>query len=82
VSGPGVQELEATREALTDRYSRALSATAMRLTNLRATVRSAEEERDRLLMESAPVLRRGEAATAAGVSLSRVEQILGGEAGR
>lgn len=73
-----VQELEATRKAVADRYVKALEATALTLKNLRGRVGEAEDERDRLLRESAPVLRREKAAEITGLSTSRIGQIIGG----
>jgi hypothetical protein len=75
-----VQELEATKDALVDRYGNSLRAAALKLKTLRGNVEETVEERDRLLRESAPVLQRAQAAEFAGVSLSRVDQILGGRA--
>jgi len=79
-SHSAVQELEATKAALVDRYSTSLRATALKLKTLRGSVDETEEERDRLLRESATVLRRAEAARCADLSLSRVDQVIGGRA--
>lgn len=67
-------------ETLVRRYLQHLEATALALANHRVQVEQTERERDRLLRESAPVLRRDKAATASHLSVSRVEQIIGGEA--
>jgi hypothetical protein len=75
-----VKEVEATRDALAARYATSLRATALKLKTLRGNVSEAEGERDRLLRESAPVLRRSAAAEAADLSVQRVDQILGGRA--
>jgi hypothetical protein len=72
------REYEATRQALVDRYANSLRAAALTLKNLRGNVAEVEQDRDRLLRESAPVLRREQAADFASVSLSRVDQIIGG----
>lgn len=65
-------------EALESRSLQNLTVVAEDLDSLRADVVAKERERDRLLRESAPVLRREKAAVAARLSLSRVEQIIGG----
>lgn len=75
-----VEEMEATRAVLVDRYTTEIRATALTLKNLRGQAGETEGERDRLLRESAPVLRRSEAAAAAGLSVTRVDQIIGGGA--
>jgi len=77
-----LDELEATKNALVDRYSNALRAAALKLKTLRGNVEETEEERDRLLRESVTVLRRAEAAECADLSLSRVDQVIGGRSCR
>ena len=75
-----VNELESTKATLADRFATSLRATALKIANHRGFVAEAEDERDRLLRESATVLTRSEAAGFAGVSVSRVDQIRGGAA--
>jgi hypothetical protein len=77
-----LQELEETKAAVIDRYENSLRAAALKLKRLRGNVGETEEERDRLLRESALILRREQAADCAGVSLSRVDQIRGRACGR
>lgn len=78
--GAMVKEYEATRDALATRFVTSLRATAMKLDNLRGDVQDATDERDRLLRESAPVLRRDQAAEAAGISVGRLYKVLEGGA--
>jgi len=65
-------------DALEGRYLKNLEAIAKALEGLRGEVAKMEDERDLLLRESAPILRRDRAAEGAGLSVSRVEQIIGG----
>ena len=67
-------------ETLEARYEQHLRAVSITLATLRDQEGKVEAERDLLLRESAPVLRRDKAAAAAGLSLPRVQQIIGARA--
>lgn len=65
-------------DALESRYRGMLEAAAAEVGSRRRAVEDKERERDRLIIDSAPILRRETAARSAGLSVSRVEQIIGG----
>lgn len=65
-------------ETLEERSVKNLEVVVGELSDLRQNVVGKERERDLLLRESAPVLRRERAAACADLSVSRVEQIIGG----
>jgi hypothetical protein len=65
-------------ETLEERSVKNLEVVVGELRDLRQNVVGKERERDLLLRESAPVLRRDRAAECAELSVSRVEQIIGG----
>jgi len=65
-------------EKLESRYASLIEAAAEEVSSRRRAVEETERDRDQLIAESAPVLRRATAARCARLSVSRVEQIIGG----
>lgn len=67
-------------ETLESRYVSLIEAAADEIDRRRQGVEEKERDRDQLIIESAPVLRRATAARCARLSVSRIEQIIGGAA--
>lgn len=65
-------------ETLESRYAHRLRVVAEELDQLKKRHKAKEQERDNLLRESAPVMRRARAAEIVDLSPGRVEQIVGG----
>lgn len=65
-------------ETLESRYRGLIHAAAEEVDRHRRAVGEAEEKRDQLIRESAPVLRRASAAESAKLSVERIQQIIGG----
>jgi hypothetical protein len=63
-------------ETLESRYAENIRVVASELDDLREEIAIKEGQRDLLIRESAPVLRRAKAAEVADLSVSRVEQII------